>query len=192
MILIVDNYDSFTYNLAQYLGDKTEIVVLRNDDPALYKVAQQAQALVFSPGPGWPSDAGKMEQMIKDFAGKKPILGVCLGFQAIVEVFGGKLRLAHTVRHGKTSKIRQTSGNQLFAGLSDKFFVMRYHSIVMDEDTAIPDFAITAISMDDGEIMAVENEQQQIYGLQFHPESIGTLDGMTMIENFVNILNNKN
>ncbi|MFC4652252.1 aminodeoxychorismate/anthranilate synthase component II [Lactococcus nasutitermitis] len=186
-ILIIDNYDSFTYNLAQYVGSlaDTTVKVLRNNDAKLYEAAEKADALIFSPGPGWPADAGKMEEMIKDFAGKKPILGVCLGFQAIVEVFGGKLRLAHTVRHGKTSKIRQTSGNQLFAGLANKFFVMRYHSIVMDEGQALPDFAITAVSMDDGEIMAIENEKLQLYGLQFHPESIGTLDGMTMIENFV-------
>ena len=186
MILIIDNYDSFTYNLVQYVGALTDVVVLRNDDETLEEIAQTADALIFSPGPGWPADAGKMEALIQKFAGKKPILGICLGFQAIVESFGGQLRLAHQVMHGKNSQIRQTSGNILFNNLPSKFLVMRYHSIVMDEAVALPNFAITALATDDGEIMAIENEKDQIYGLQFHPESIGTLDGMTMIENFVN------
>ncbi|CAM3038932.1 aminodeoxychorismate/anthranilate synthase component II [Lactococcus hircilactis] len=192
MILIIDNYDSFTYNLAQYLGSFVDLVVLRNDDKTLFDVAQKADALIFSPGPGWPIDAGKMEEMIREFAGKKPMLGICLGFQAMVEVFGGKLRLAHHVMHGKNSLVQQTSKNVLFDHLSNEFEVMRYHSIVMDEKQALPDFAITAVSMDDGEIMAIENEKLQLYGLQFHPESIGTRDGMTMIENFVKTVENKN
>lgn len=186
MILIIDNYDSFTYNLVQYVGVLTDVAVVKNDDDSLEDMAEKADALIFSPGPGWPADAGKMEAMIQKFAGQKPILGICLGFQAIVEVFGGKLRLAHQVMHGKNSQVRQTSGNSIFKQLPSKFLVMRFHSIVMDEAVALPDFAITALAMDDGEIMAIENEKEQIYGLQFHPESIGTLDGMTMIENFVN------
>lgn len=189
MILIIDNYDSFTYNLVQYVGALTDVAVVKNDDDSLENMAEKADALIFSPGPGWPADAGKMETLIQQFAGQKPILGICLGFQAIVEVFGGKLRLAHQVMHGKNSQVRQTSGNLLFNKLSSKFLVMRYHSIVMDEAVALPDFAITAVATDDGEIMAIENEKEQIYGLQFHPESIGTLDGMTMIENFVNQVN---
>lgn len=106
MILLVDNYDSFTYNLAQYIGKFDEVQVLRNDDPDLYQAAQEADALVFSPGPGWPKDAGKMEEMIRDFAGVKPILGICLGHQAIAEVFGGRLGLAPQVMHGKQSQIQ--------------------------------------------------------------------------------------
>ena len=189
LILIIDNYDSFTYNLVQYVGALTDVAVVKNDDDSLENRAKKADALIFSPGPGWPADAGKMETLIQQFAGQKPILGICLGFQAIVEVFGGKLRLAHHVMHGKNSQVRQTSGNLLFNKLSSKFIVMRYHSIVMDEAVALPDFAITAVATEDGEIMAIENEKEQIYGLQFHPESIGTLDGMTMIENFVNQVN---
>lgn len=189
LILIIDNYDSFTYNLVQYVGALTDVAVVKNDDDSLENRAEKADALIFSPGPGWPADAGKMETLIQQFAGQKPILGICLGFQAIVEVFGGELRLAHHVMHGKNSQVRQTSGNLLFNKLSSKFLVMRYHSIVMDEAVALPDFAITAVATDDGEIMAIENEKEQIYGLQFHPESIGTLDGMTMIENFVNQVN---
>ena len=106
MILLVDNYDSFTYNLAQYIGKFDEVQVLRNDDANLYQVAKEADALVFSPGPGWPKDAGKMEEMIRDFAGVKPILGICLGHQAIAEVFGGRLGLAPQVMHGKQSQIQ--------------------------------------------------------------------------------------
>lgn len=189
LILIIDNYDSFTYNLVQYVGALTDVAVVKNDDYSLGNRAEKADALIFSPGPGWPADAGKMETLIQQFAGQKPILGICLGFQAIVEVFGGKLRLAHQVMHGKNSQVRQTSGNLLFNHLPSKFLVMRYHSIVMDEAVALTDFAITAVATDDGEIMAIENEKEQIYGLQFHPESIGTLDGMTMIENFVNQVN---
>lgn len=105
MILLVDNYDSFTYNLAQYLGTFTEVKVLRNDDEKLYEEAEKADGLVFSPGPGWPADAGKMESLIKDFAGKKPMMGICLGHQAIAETFGGKLGLAKNVMHGKQSNI---------------------------------------------------------------------------------------
>jgi anthranilate synthase component 2 len=191
MILIIDNYDSFTYNLAQYLGSLTDVQVLRNDDARLYEAAEQADGLIFSPGPGWPADAGKMEQMIADFAGKKPILGVCLGFQAIVEVFGGKLRLAHTVMHGKASQLHQLADSILFQGLAENFQAMRYHSIVMDESAVLADFTITAKTIDDGEIMAIENSQKRIYGVQFHPESIGTPDGMKMIENFVKVLDNK-
>ena len=108
MILLVDNYDSFTYNLAQYIGKFDEVQVLRNDDPDLYQVAQEADALVFSPGPGWPKDAGKMEEMIRDFAGIKPILGICLGHQAIAEVFGGRLGLAPQVMHGKPDPARSS------------------------------------------------------------------------------------
>ena len=112
MILLVDNYDSFTYNLVQYIGKFDEVQVLRNDDPDLYQVAQKADALVFSPGPGWPKDAGKMEEMIRDFAGVKPILGICLGHQAIAEVFGGRLGLAPQVMHGKQSQIHVVGSKQ--------------------------------------------------------------------------------
>jgi len=110
LILIIDNYDSFTYNLVQYVGALTDVAVVKNDDDSLGNMAEKADALIFSPGPGWPADAGKMETLIQQFAGQKPILGICLGFQAIVEVFGGKLRLAHQVMHGKNSQVRQTSG----------------------------------------------------------------------------------
>lgn len=186
MILLIDNYDSFTYNLAQYLGTFTEVKVLRNDAEALEEEAQKADGLVFSPGPGWPADAGKMEELIKAFAGVKPMLGICLGHQAIAESFGGKLGLAKNVMHGKQSQIDIVQASPIFQGLSQEMPIMRYHSIVVEEIPA--DFTVTARTQDDNEIMALEHQSLPIYGLQFHPESIGSPDGLKMIENFVKLV----
>lgn len=186
MILLIDNYDSFTYNLAQYLGTFTEVKVLRNDAEALEEEAQKADGLVFSPGPGWPADAGKMEDFIKTFVGVKPMLGICLGHQAIAESFGGKLGLAKNVMHGKQSQIDIVKASPIFQGLSQEMPIMRYHSIVVEEMPA--DFTITARTQDDNEIMALEHQSLPIYGLQFHPESIGSPDGLKMIENFVKLV----
>ena len=170
MILLVDNYDSFTYNLAQYLGTFTEVEVLRNDDERLYEQAEEADALVFSPGPGWPADAGKMEAMIKDFAGKKPMLGICLG----------------NVMHGKQSQITFETPSPIFKDIENDVPIMRYHSIVVDQ---MPEeFEVTAITTDDQEIMAIQHKSLPIYGLQYHPESIGSPDGLKMIENFVKLV----
>ncbi|MGT2948838.1 aminodeoxychorismate/anthranilate synthase component II [Streptococcus devriesei] len=185
MILLVDNYDSFTYNLAQYLGQFAYVKVLRNDAAELYQMADEAHALVLSPGPGWPAAAGKMENVIKDFAGKKPILGICLGHQAIAESFGGRLGLAHQVMHGKQSQMVLTAPCPIFDGLPSRLDIMRYHSIVVEE---LPgDFEIVARTADDAEIMAIQHKTLPIYGLQYHPESIGTPQGLKMIENFVKI-----
>lgn len=186
MILLIDNYDSFTYNLAQYLGTFTEVKVLRNDAEALEEEAQKADGLVFSPGPGWPADAGKMEDLIKTFVGVKPMLGICLGHQAIAESFGGKLGLAKNVMHGKQSQISIVKASPIFQGLSQEIPIMRYHSIVVEEMLA--DFTVTARTQDDNEIMALEHQSLPIYGLQFHPESIGSPDGLKMIENFVKLV----
>ena len=183
MILLIDNYDSFTYNLAQYIGNFAEVQVLRNDDSNLYEEATKADGLVFSPGPGWPADAGKMEEMIRDFAGKKPILGICLGHQAIAEVFGGKLGLAPKVMHGKQSQIRFETPSVLYQGIEDNRPVMRYHSILIEE---MPEeFEVTARSTDDQAIMGIQHKTLPIYGLQYHPESIGTPDGLSSIQNFI-------
>ncbi len=183
MILLVDNYDSFTYNLAQYIGTFAEVKVLRNDDANLYEEAEKATAIVLSPGPGWPIDAGKMEDLIRDFSEKKPILGICLGHQAIAETFGGKLGLARRVMHGKQSQMIFQEPSPIFAGLSNDIPIMRYHSIVVDDMPQ--DFEVTAVTTDDQEIMAIQHKTLPIYGLQFHPESIGSPTGLTMIENFV-------
>lgn len=183
MILLIDNYDSFTYNLAQYLSEFDETIVLYNQDPHLYDMAKKADALVFSPGPGWPKEANQMPKLIQDFYQTKPILGVCLGHQAIAETLGGNLRLAKRVMHGRQSTIETQGPVSLFRSLPKQVTVMRYHSIVVDQ---LPkDFIVTARDCDDQEIMAFEHRSLPLFGLQFHPESIGTTDGMTMIANFI-------
>ncbi|VEE21544.1 para-aminobenzoate synthase glutamine amidotransferase (subunit B) [Streptococcus equinus] len=186
MLLLIDNYDSFTYNLAQYLGTFTDVEVLRNDVGNLEEVAQNADALVLSPGPGWPADAGKLEEMIQKFAGKKPILGICLGHQAIAETFGGKLGLAKKVMHGTQSDIELLLKSPIFSELDNTMTIMRYHSIVVTEMPK--DFEVVAVTTDDKEIMAIQHKQLPIYGFQFHPESIGSPDGLKMIENFVRLM----
>ncbi|MGT2929788.1 aminodeoxychorismate/anthranilate synthase component II [Streptococcus dentasini] len=186
MILLIDNYDSFTYNLAQYLGAFADIEVVRNDADRLLEKAEQAQALVFSPGPGWPVEAGEMEGIIKRFAGSKPMLGICLGHQALAEAFGGSLGLAKQVMHGKQSDMDLIEDSPLFTGLNQTVPIMRYHSIVIED---LPrDFVVTAKTRDDDEIMAIQHKKWPIYGLQFHPESIGTPDGLRMIENFIRLV----
>ena len=186
MILLLDNYDSFTFNLMQYLSRFDEVHVLRNDDERLYDVAKKADGIVLSPGPGWPSDAGQMEDLIKDFAGQKPILGICLGHQAIAESFGGKLDLAKQVMHGKQSQMAIEKAYPIFTDVTKGTAVMRYHSIVVSQ---LPEgFEVTAKTTDDHEIMAIQNQDLQIYGLQYHPESIGTDEGMKMVENFVTLV----
>ena len=187
MILLIDNYDSFTYNLAQYIGVFAEVTVLRNDDERLYEQSEKADALVFSPGPGWPADAGMMEKLIQDFAGQKPMLGICLGHQALAESFGGHLRLAKNVMHGKQSHLHFQAPSPIFKGVENNVPIMRYHSLVVDQ---LPeDFEVTAITNDDQEIMALQHKNLPIYGLQFHPESIGSPDGLKMIENFIALIN---
>lgn len=186
MILLIDNYDSFTYNLAQYLMAFDQVLVLNNQDEKLWQKAEEADALVFSPGPGWPKDANQMPALIQHYIDKKPILGICLGHQAIAETLGGSLRLATYVMHGKQSQVEITHDSDLFLGLPKELTVMRYHSIVVDQ---LPeDFIITARDKHDHEIMAFEHNYLPVYGLQFHPESIGTPEGMTLIDNFMTIV----
>lgn len=188
MIILVDNYDSFTYNLAQYIGTFAELKVIRNDSENLAAEINKADGVVFSPGPGWPKDAGRMEALIGQFYQTKPMLGICLGHQAIAEVFGGQLALAHETRHGKESFAEKTAETELFADIDKAFTVMRYHSIVVESQHIPEQFIVTSKTLDDGEIMSIEHESLPIYGLQFHPESIGTPDGLKMIENFVKIV----
>lgn len=188
MIILVDNYDSFTYNLAQYIGSFADLKVIRNDSDNLAAEINKADGVVFSPGPGWPKDAGRMEELIGQFYQTKPMLGICLGHQAIAEVFGGQLALAHETRHGKESFAEKTAETELFADIDKAFTVMRYHSIVVESQHIPEQFIVTSKTLDDGEIMSIEHESLPIYGLQFHPESIGTPDGLKMIENFVKIV----
>ena len=183
MILLVDNYDSFTYNLAHQFPES--LVILRNDAPELLEVAAQASAIVFSPGPGRPDEAGLMETIIRQFYQEKPMLGICLGHQAMGEVFGGKVQVAQQIMHGKTS-ILQHNQQGLFKQVTKETEIMRYHSLVVDPQTFPPMFEIHGMA--DGEVMAMKHRDYPIYGLQFHPESIGTREGQQMIDAFLAIV----
>lgn len=181
MILLVDNYDSFTYNLRDYLG-KNQVIILRNDDPTLHSVAEKASAIIFSPGPGKPQDAGKMEDLIRCFYKTKPLLGICLGHQAIGEVFGARVVAAPEIFHGKISEMRHNQ-KDLFVGLANPLKVMRYHSLVLQSESLPPYLVVTSRCGD--VIMGIKHRDYPLYGLQFHPESIGTESGKQIIDNFL-------
>lgn len=187
MILLVDNYDSFTFNLEQYLAEYAHVVVKRNDAADLLEVADQASGIVLSPGPGKPSEAGLLEEVVAKFAKVKPVLGICLGHQAIGEVFGGEVKQAKKIRHGKVSIMRQTAG-AIFADLPEEMPVMRYHSLIVDKNNLPEDLEVLAVATDDAEVMAMKLKNYPVYGLQFHPESIGTVDGKRMMKNFITIV----
>lgn len=189
MILIIDNYDSFTYNLYQLIGTiNPDIKAIRNDAMTVEEIEALApSAIILSPGPGKPSDAGVCEDVVKKLGGKIPILGVCLGHQAICEVFGGTVSHARHLMHGKQSEAKLDNSSVIFANLPDRIKVARYHSLALVPETVPECLKVTATS-DDGEIMAVEHKEYPIYGLQFHPESIMTPDGMQLLENFLNNL----
>ncbi|NMM63651.1 aminodeoxychorismate/anthranilate synthase component II [Clostridium sp. P21] len=186
MILLIDNYDSFTYNLYQYIGEIYEdIKVARNDEISLENIERlKPKGIILSPGPGIPENAGICIDVIKRFGGQIPILGICLGHQAIGCAYGGKVIRANHIMHGKTSEI-SIKQNKLFQNLEKFMTVMRYHSLVIEKDTFPDELFITGESLDDGEIMAVKHKEYEVYGLQFHPESILTENGKTMIKNFV-------
>lgn len=192
MILIIDNYDSFVYNIAQLLGElKTEPIVARNDKITLQQAKKmKPDAIVISPGPGNPADRkyfGVCTDVIREMGPTIPILGVCLGHQGIVHAFGGKIINAGKVRHGKTSAI-QYSNDILFENVSNPFRATRYHSLVADKDT-IPDcLEVTAKSLDDDEIMGIRHKKYIIEGVQFHPESVLTGEGRKILQNFVSLV----
>ncbi|HDM9006073.1 TPA: aminodeoxychorismate/anthranilate synthase component II [Listeria innocua] len=187
MILLIDNYDSFTYNLEQYLAEFSDVVVKRNDAVDLMEYAALANGIVLSPGPGKPSEAGLLEEVVFKFAKEKPLLGICLGHQAIGEVFGGEVKRAKQIRHGKVSLMRQTSG-AIFTNLPKEMPVMRYHSLIVDKKPLPDCLEVLAVATDDAEVMAMKLKNYPVYGLQFHPESIGTNDGKQMMENFIHIV----
>lgn len=186
MLLLIDNYDSFSYNVYQLAGSiQPDIHVVRNDQITLDDIAAlNPSHILLSPGPGRPCDAGICEDVIRTFGGRIPILGVCLGHQAICEVFGGTITHAKHLMHGKQSEVTIDPSCPIFRGLPDTISVARYHSLV---GVDLPDTLKIVATDANGEVMAVMNDQQRIYGLQFHPESILTPDGQIMMENFLSI-----
>jgi para-aminobenzoate synthetase component II len=187
MILVIDNYDSFTFNLVQYLGELgQELKVFRNDAITIDAIASMAPAsIVISPGPGRPENSGIIIPVIKEFAGKIPILGVCLGHQAIGAAFGGDVVSAPGIMHGKTSDIYH-DGRTIFSGLPNPFRATRYHSLVVSPETLPACLEISA-KTNDGIIMGLRHCEMIVEGVQFHPESILTDPGMKMLSNFVNL-----
>lgn len=187
MILVIDNYDSFTYNLVQYLGELgADLNVYRNDKITIKEIEDlKPEKILISPGPGYPKDAGISVQVIKEFGGKIPILGVCLGHQSIGEAFGGKIVQAKRLLHGKTSMINH-DGKTIFKGLPNPFEATRYHSLII-ERSSLPDcLEISAWTKED-EIMGVRHKEFKVEGIQFHPESILTTEGKKLLKNFLNI-----
>ena len=184
MLLLLDNYDSFTYNLAQYLGELgADVKVYRNDEITINQIQElKPNAIVLSPGPGRPENAGIMNDLIKHLAGTFPILGVCLGHQAIGQVYGAKITYAPTLMHGKTSEVSH-NGASLFNDVPSPFTATRYHSLVIDKATLPSQFTITAWTED--VIMGIEQKEKHLHGVQFHPESILTIDGKTILKNFL-------
>ena len=188
MILLIDNYDSFSYNLVQMIGSiSPDIRVVRNDKVTVEDIKEMSPShLVLSPGPGYPKDAGILEQAVRELKGRMPILGVCLGHQGICEAFGGTIVHAGKLMHGKQSTITIDNSDPIFLGLPEKIPAARYHSLVARR-SSLPD-TLKIIGEDDmGEIMAVRHTDYPVYGLQFHPESILTPDGMTILRNFLNL-----
>lgn len=186
MILFIDNYDSFTYNLVQFCGSITpDIKVVRNDEITIDEIQKlNPSHIILSPGPGYPKDAGICEEVIKKLKGEYPILGICLGHQAICEVFGAQITHAKKLMHGKKSDIITDNSCKLFADMSHIVQGARYHSLIAKRDT-IPQELIVIAEDNTGEVMGVRHRDYEIYGLQFHPESILTSHGMEMIRNFI-------
>ena len=186
MILLIDNYDSFSYNLYQYIGEIDEnIKVIRNDEMTIEEIRQfSPDRIILSPGPGRPENAGIIIDVVKELGKEFPILGVCLGHQAICSAFGATVTYAKQLMHGKQSKVTFDTNCPIFKGLEKSGLVARYHSLAADADTMPDCLKVTAVT-DDGEIMAVQHETYHIFGVQFHPESIMTPDGKKMLYNFI-------
>jgi len=188
MILLIDNYDSFTYNLYQYIGTlDPDIKAVRNDKITLDEIEELSpKAIVLSPGPGKPKDAGICEAVVERFGGKIPILGVCLGHQAICEYYGGTVDHAAKLMHGKQSDTEIDTTSPLFDKMTAIIKVARYHSLSLKEDT-LPDCLKVIARSNDGEVMAVEHKEYKVFGVQFHPESIMTPQGMDILRNFLKL-----
>jgi anthranilate synthase/aminodeoxychorismate synthase-like glutamine amidotransferase len=188
MLLVIDNYDSFTYNLVQYLGELgAEIAVRRNDDISVAQIEAMAPSrIVISPGPGRPEDAGVTMDVIRRFGPGTPLLGVCLGHQAIGMVYGGVVRRAAAPMHGKTSTVVH-DGKGVFTGVTDPFEAGRYHSLVIERETVPDALEVSARTREDGVIMAVRHREYPVHGVQFHPESVLTGEGRHILKNFLDL-----
>lgn len=187
MLLVIDNYDSFTYNLVQYFGELGEQpVVIRNDQITIEEIEKMnPERIVISPGPCTPNEAGVSCDVIRHFGGKKPILGVCLGHQSIGQVYGGEVVRAGRLMHGKTSPIQHT-GENVFAGLPNPFEATRYHSLLVRRES-LPDCLKITAETAEGEIMGLAHKELPVYGVQFHPESILTMEGKKLLGNFLSL-----
>ena len=192
MLIMIDNYDSFTYNIVQYLGELgVEVEVHRNDEISIQEIKEKSpRHLVISPGPCNPDKAGISLAAINEFSGKLPILGICLGHQSIGQAFGGEIVRANKIMHGKTSDIHH-NGTSVFSGLPDMYTATRYHSLVIKKETLPNCLEVTAWTEDDkgniDEIMGVRHKDLEVHGVQFHPESILTEHGHALLKNFINI-----
>ena len=189
MVLMIDNYDSFTYNIVQYcLELGADLKVIRNDELSIEEIeALHPQKIIISPGPATPDDAGVCLKVIEHFQDKTPILGICLGHQSIAQVFGGEVIKAKNMMHGKTSKVKVTKDNQIFKGLPNEFTETRYHSLTVNKENLPQTIEVTSKSTDDDEIMSLKIKDKDIYGVQFHPESIMSEYGHEMLDNFLKI-----
>lgn len=186
MILLIDNYDSFSYNLYQYIGEiESDIKVIRNDEMTIEKIRElHPERIILSPGPGRPEDAGVIVEAAKELGKEIPILGVCLGHQAICKAFGATITYAKELMHGKQSDVKFDTSSLLFRGCKEVAPVARYHSLVADSKTIPEELEVTART-EDGVVMAVQHKEYPIYGVQFHPESIMTPEGKKMLSNFI-------
>ena len=192
MILLIDNYDSFSYNLVQLIGELTDgnIKVVRNDEITIDEIRKMnPESIILSPGPGKPEDAGICEDVVRQLKDEYPILGVCLGHQSICEVFGAKVTYAKQLMHGKQSEMKILKEDPIFEGLGESFKGARYHSLSADRNTIPDELEVIAIDGKDGEVMAVKHKEYPIYGLQFHPESVLTPEGKTLVNNFLKLNN---
>ncbi|MBB16386.1 anthranilate/aminodeoxychorismate synthase component II [Candidatus Poribacteria bacterium] len=187
MVLMIDNYDSFTYNLVQYFGELgADLIVYRNDKISISQVNKlDPEKIIISPGPCTPNEAGISCQLIRDYAGRVPILGVCLGHQCIGQVFGGNIVRANRLMHGKTSPIYHKN-REIFQGLPSPFDATRYHSLIIQNDS-LPDCLELTAWTDEEEIMGIQHKEMSIYGVQFHPESILTIEGKKLLGNFLSV-----
>jgi len=189
MVLMIDNYDSFTYNIVQYcLELGADLKVIRNDEMSIEEiVALKPKKIIISPGPATPNEAGVSLDVVTTFYKNTPILGICLGHQTIAQAFGGKIIRAKRLMHGKTSKIKVHMKSSIFNSMPSEFTATRYHSLVVEKDTLPKNLVVTAFSSDDLEIMALEDKNFPLFGVQFHPESIMSEHGHLMLNNFLKL-----